>query len=395
MLCQHPYRQAEMKIVLWGTYDTGKPRVRLLREGIQRNGFELIECHTDIWGGIEDKSQIVGISKKLSLMLRILACYPGLILRYLRLPAHDLVLISYPGLFDVLLIRIFAWLRRVPVAWDVFISTYDTVVEDRHIVRYRHPVARLLWGLEWLAIRAADWVFMDTRTHAIRLEKLFSLSDGVCGSVWVGVEIEKFTGVVQEVVGELEPRSEGPLRVLFYGQFIPLHGIEHVVAAARLLRDVEVEWLLIGKGQEASRIREMLADDPLSRLNWMEWVDYSDLMNWIDRADICLGIFGTSEKAGSVIPNKVYQIVAARKPLITRDSPAIRELLNDSPPCTYLIPAGDARALANIVERHAYNMQHSEKNDCHTELVNRIDATAIGAQFREFLFSKRDFGPQK
>jgi len=375
-----------MRIVLWGTYDTGKPRVRLLREGIRKSGFELIECHTDIWGGIEDKSQVSGVFSKFALMFRLFFCYPSLIWRYLRLPAHDLVLVSYPGLFDVLIIRCFAWLRRTPVAWDVFISAYDTVVDDRRLFSVKHPAARVLWGLEWLAVRAANGTFMDTEAHARRLEELFHLSDGECGTVWVGAETKNFPASPTPA-----PRSERPLQVLFYGQFIPLHGIEYIVEAAGLLRDEEIDWILIGKGQETLRIREMLANAPLPRLRWLEWIDYPDLITWIQQADICLGIFGTSKKAANVIPNKVYQIIAAQKPLITRDSPAIRELLRHNPPCVDLVPAGNADALANAVKSHADILAGLRTTHCHADLANKIDAAAIGVQFRKWSQTKENF----
>ena len=307
--------------------------------------------------------------------------------RYLRLPAHDLVLVSYPGLFDVLVIRCFSWLRRVPVAWDVFISAYDTVVDDRRLFSVRHPVARVLWGLEWLAARAADGIFMDTEAHARRLERLFRLPDGECGMVWVGAETEKFS-----TSPAVPPQPGKPLQVLFYGQFIPLHGIEYIVEAAGLLRDEEIDWILIGKGQETLRIREMLAKAPLPRLRWLDWVDYPDLITWIQQADICLGIFGNSEKAANVIPNKVYQIIAAQKPLITRNSPAIRELLQHGPPCVSLVPAANAAALAHAVKSYADNMLANDGTlGCHANLADRIDAAAVGAQFRKWLLTKENF----
>ncbi len=56
------------------------------------------------------------------------------------------------------------------------------------------------------------------------------------------------------------------------------------------------------------------------------WVDYDTLHQHIADADVCLGIFGTSAKAANAIPNKAYQILAVGRPLVTRDSPAIREL---------------------------------------------------------------------
>jgi len=384
-----------MKVVLWGTYDTGKPRVRLLREGVCQAGFELIECHNDIWEGIEDKSQLTGFLNKLRLIYRWLGAYPKLMWRYLNLPAHDVVLVSYPGLLDVLLIRVFAWLRRVPVMWDVFISAYDTVVDDRRMVAANHPLAWLLFVTEWLAVRAADCIFMDTQAHAKRIESLFNLPDGACGAVWVGAETKKFPRIVDNFPIKADQNSGRPLQVLFYGQFIPLHGINYIVEAARTLRNENVNWILIGKGQEAERIRLMLEEEPLLRLSWIEWVDYSELVRWIGDADICLGIFGTSNKAASVIPNKVFQIVSSGKPIITRDSLAIRELLSHSPPCVYLVQAGNASALVNAIREHMKLIKHHQSLDCHEDAISKINVNAIGAQFRALLTSKLRFGEKK
>ena len=67
-------------------------------------------------------------------------------------------------------------------------------------------------------------------------------------------------------------------------------------------------------------------------------------------SDICLGVFGTSDKAARVVPNKVYDALAAGRPLVTEDSPAARELLHDGDDAL-LVPAGDGAALADALRR--------------------------------------------
>ena len=367
-----------MNIVLWGTYDTTKPRVRILSEGIRRGGHHLVVCHAEVWGGIADKSQIRGPLRKLRLLLGWLGSYPKLLWRYWRLPTHDLVLISYPGLLDVLCIAGLARLRGVPVAWDVFISLYDTIVEDRRLLAAQTLSARMLWWVERMAMRSASLVFMDTQTHARRVEALFGLPVNTCGAVFVGAETDLFTIGKAEAT---EAPTTGPLRVLFYGQFIPLHGIGHIIEAAQMLRDEPVEWVLIGIGQEAGRIRELLARDPLPRLRWLDWVEYDELVDWIDSSDVCLGIFGGSGKAASVIPNKVYQVMATGRPLITRNSPAIGELLHHDPPCVSLVTAESGEALATAIREFMAMTKEQRIEGCHRELRPLIDAAAVGKQF--------------
>lgn len=362
-----------MKIVLWGTYDAGKPRIRILRDGLRALDVEVIEIHKDIWEDVGDKSAMRGVRAWLGRGLRLFGAYPLLIWRYLRAPAHDLVLVSYPGQLDVLVLRPFAWMRRKRIAFDWFISAFDTVVEDRRLLGRRNPLAWMLLMGEWLASRASDIAFMDTAAHARRMEVLFRLPANSVGRVWVGAESAFFHASLRE-------RSDDCLQVLFYGQFIPLHGIGTIVEAARLLREAPVRWTLVGRGQEASRIRAMLAECPLPALRWVEWVPYGQLGEWMKRADVCLGIFGTSDKAASVIPNKVFQIVASGRPLVTRDSPAIRELLADNPPCVHLVDGGDPRALAGAIHDCMKFMQ-TPPSPCHRALRAQIDSVAIGKQF--------------
>lgn len=370
-----------MRVIFWGTYDSGKPRTRILRKGLRIAGVDLQEINASPWDGIEDKSQIRGKLSRSRVLVRWLLFYPGLAWRLIRAPRPDVILLGYPGILDVFVAMPIARLRGIPVVWDVFLSMYDTVCVDRGLAAPGGAIGRALFWIERAALRWVDLAFLDTRAHAQRIGSLFDLGKNACDSVWVGVESEYFSSAAAEIPAQ---PSAATMRVLFYGQFIPLHGISFIVEAARLLRDEPIEWQLVGRGQQAGDIHAMLEADPLPRLKWTEWVEYTQLQAWLTRADVCLGIFGLSDKAASVIPNKVFQIVAAGRPIITRDSPAIRELLSPEAPCTYLVPAGDAAALAEAILTHSRNYARCT-SACHAGRSKEIDASAIGRQFIEMI----------
>jgi hypothetical protein len=206
------------RILFWGTYDLGKPRTRILRDGLEALGYEVTEIHADIWGGQQDKSQMER-GKMVVALLRMLLAYPKLIWRFLRAPKSDIVLVPYLGQFDVIVLWPFARLRGTLIVWDMFLSLYDTLVNDRRLAAPSAPKAVCLRLIERLGCRAADLVLLDTPTHARYIERLFALLPGRTGAFPVGAEPAAFE--------RLPPteRHDGPTRLLFYGQMIPLHGI--------------------------------------------------------------------------------------------------------------------------------------------------------------------------
>lgn len=341
------------RFLVWGTFDTGKPRVRMLLEALRRSDAELPVCHRSPWSGIEDKSQVTGLTARLALLLRWLCGYPALILAYLRAPRHEVVVVPYPGNLDVLVLWPFARLRGARICWDMFLSLYDTVVIDRGMLPSGSLRARLLRAAEWLSTRAADQVLLDTKAHADHVATLFGLPAQRTGSFHVGAETETFVRAV-------DAPSADPVKVLFYGQFIPLHGLDTIIEAIATIERggsaEPIEFTIVGTGQEQARIDALIARLNLKSVNRIEWVDYSALPVLIANSSICLGVFAAEGKGTRVIPNKVFQILSVGRPLVTMDSPAIRELVEPGA-ALRLVPPGDAAALADAITALAIELR--------------------------------------
>ena len=367
----------DMTIVFWGTYDTGKPRVRILLDGVKSTGNEVIECHTTVWSDVVDKSQVSKTGARLRLLAKWLLSYPSLIWRYLGLPRHDVVVVGYLGHLDVLVLFALAKFRGVPVVWDVFLSLYSTIVEDRKLVGRRHPLAYFLHFWEWAACRAADLIILDTRAHAEYFVNRYKVSREKTGSVFIGVDPRNFPESLPNTSTGVKEKSV----VLFFGQFIPLHGLETICRAANLARQLPIQWVLIGQGQEEAQVARWIADAP--NVTHLPLLPYDELLKRVEESDICLGIFGRTDKAARVIPNKVFEILRVGKPLITRDSPAIRELLSPEMPGVRLVPPADPESLFRAVTAMIEEMRSQEWINLHSEVSKRILPRALGAHLIE------------
>lgn len=364
-----------LRVMVWGTYDLGKPRTRLMVQALRHGGAEINEIHASVWEGAEDKS-VMRRSDALKRGLSWALAYPRLVWRFMRAPRPDVVVVGYLGHLDVLILWFFARLRRVPVVWDAFLSLYDTVVMDRQMVSPRHPLAFALKAWEWMACRAVTKVVLDTEAQGAFFRDFYALEQNKVASVFVGAEALVFPPAPVH-----NENDRG--RVLFYGQFIPLHGIATIVQAARLSGSRPLDWLIIGTGQQAGVIREMLEADAPASLTWTPWVPYGELVKHIAAADVCLGVFGDGDKAGRVIPNKVFQVVSAGRPLVTRDGPGMRELVGAGAEGIRLVPPADPAALLTAVEELI--AEGAGARDLHGDLRARFSIEALAARWEAIL----------
>lgn len=371
------------RFLVWGTFDTGKPRVRMLLDALRLEDPALPVCHRNPWAGIEDKSQVKGIAARLAVLARWLLAYPALIAAYLRAPRHDIVVVPYPGNLDVLVLWPLARLRGAKICWDMFLSLYDTAAIDRAMLKRGGVLARLLYAAEWLSTRAADRILLDTRAHAAYIADLFSLPAAKVGAFQVGAETDLF------VRAETPPAGQS-LEVLFYGQFIPLHGLDIIVEAIALVEQDRaappIRFTIVGQGQEQPRIDALIASERLQTVERIRWVDFADLPALIARSSFSLGVFAQDGKGTRVIPNKVFQILSVGRPLITMDSPAIRELVAPSP-ALRLVPPGDASALAAAILALAQDLSGpggpEALHQSALAAMPRVGASAVRSQFLE------------
>ena len=96
-------------------------------------------------------------------------------------------------------------------------------------------------------------------------------------------------------------------------------------------------------------------------------------------------IFGDTDKAGRVIPNKVFQILASGKPLITRDSPAICELIDPEMPGIFMVPPADPKALLEIINLVKEKRNILTMQELHKEILDKITPASIGRALVEII----------
>ncbi len=327
-------------LCFFGTYPNEYTVTRMLRASAQAAGFTIQEIHQPLWEQTRTKGEAYfGLPSLVCLAGRYAQALWRLA-RQVRAPMGGVnaYVTGFQGQLDTLFL---AAVRRsrVPILFAPLVTLTETLVEDRHLHPATSLVGRALWQIDRASLRAADHVLIDTEAHRRYLVQRFELDPSRI-SVWpLGADLSVFKP-------RLPRPPDGRIRVLFFGSFLPLHGVETMLQAMVMLGDrPNIELTMLGEGPE--RDGPVAAKAP-SNIRWLPWVPYAELPEHVAQADICLGCFGGGTKAAMVIPNKVYQAAAVGRAIISADTPAIREVFADGENIA-LCPPGDAAALAQAI----------------------------------------------
>lgn len=273
--------------------------------------------------------------------------YLNIILQFLLLrKSYDVIFI---GFYGHPLVVIFRFLTNKPIIFDAFVSTYQTLCFDRKKFSPKSIIGKITFFLDKKACSLANLVILDTQSHIDYFVNTFKINNNKFYRIFVGADESVFYPRTNKKINDKKI-------VLFYGEYQPLHGIEFIVKAAKELEENKnIIFIIIGKGKEKENILTLVKTLKINNIKFIDWVPYQELPEEISKADLCIGgHMGITEKAQMVIPGKVYQFIAMKKPTIIARNKANQELFHDINKLYFANP-GDYKELASIINETIFS----------------------------------------
>ncbi len=260
------------------------------------------------------------------------------------------------------------WIIRLiaigkPLIFDEFMSPSDALLSEGKGGFLGRLAGIVLYPFEWLCLHFSARCLTDTVLHRQFIADRFAVSESKTDVVYVGAVPSDIGNAGQRV------DDDKPLSVLFYGTFLPLHGMDVLLHACKLLEGKPIEFRIIGgTGKALARFQSLLSDLNPGNVVHDAWVDFEDLQSTvIPNADLCLGgPFGGTPQARRVITGKAFQFLEQSKPTVIGkvDEPVA---FVDRRNCL-LVEQGSPESLAAAFE---------------WALANRKELPAIGANGRK------------
>jgi glycosyltransferase involved in cell wall biosynthesis len=226
---------------------------------------------------------------------------------------------------DVPLAKLLSVLHSRPLLFDPLAARFETKVIDWGRLRRGTPQAWWNFKIDQTAFRLADLILADTAAHKEYYCAAYGIPPQKVAVLPLGYDDDAFrpSAASEKPVSGRPPKNT--VWVLFYGSFLPLHGTEIVAGAARLLQDSDppIRFRLIGEGRTLASTRRAASE--ATNVMFTGRLPIAALARAVEAADICLGIFGGTEKARRVVPHKIYQAMGLGRPVVTLRTPAVEE----------------------------------------------------------------------
>ena len=259
----------------------------------------------------------------------------------------DLVMGTSPSLFQATSAAFVALLKRKPFLLEVRDLWPDFAIE-MGVLRSRILITIARWVESFIYWRA-DHILVNSPAYVdymldrgIHREKVSLIPNGVDPAMFDeqadGTCIRKELGL------------EDCFVVTYAGAIGQANDIPTIIRAAKRLASshTEIRFLIVGGGKAQEEIRQLVAQENLANVLLVGTRPKSEMSHILAASDVCVATLLNIPMFKTVYPNKVFDYMAAGKPIALGIDGVIREVVEKSE-CGLFFEPGDDLQLADTI----------------------------------------------
>lgn len=260
----------------------------------------------------------------------------------------DLVWGTSPPIFQGVTAWLLARLKRTPFLFEVRDLWPDFAIAVG--VLKNRVLIRLSYWLERFLYRRADRMMVNSPAYVAHVRQRGARAVDLVPN---GADPAMFDPADPGTAFRAAHGLEQKFVVLYAGA----HGLSNdlgvVLECARLLAaEPRLHFVLLGDGKEKPALQRRAAEMNLANVTFLPPVPKSEMASVLAGADACLAILKPIEAYKTTYPNKVFDYMAAGRPVLLAIDGVIRQVVEASGGGLF-VPPGEPAALAAAVRRLA------------------------------------------
>lgn len=239
---------------------------------------------------------------------------------------QDLIISTSPPFFVGIAGYIISRIKRIPFIFEIRDLWPESVVQLGQLKN--KIIISLLEKIELILYKKADLIITVTESfvdyiHAkgITREKIKVIKNGVNLDIY-------YPKIPQsELINKLGLNNK--FVVAYIGTIGLSHAIDMVISTAEKLKTTkEIVFLLIGEGAEKDKLVKQAERLKLNNVIFLPKIPREDLSNYYSITDVLLVPLRNLKVFRTVIPSKIFEIMAVQKPIIISVDGEAREIIN-------------------------------------------------------------------
>jgi len=302
----------------------------------------------------------------------------------LRAGPVDLVIGTSPPIFQAVSAWFVAFLRRRPFLLEVR-DLWPEFAIDIGVLRNRTLITLSRWLERFLYARATHIVVNSPAYREYLLEK------GIPGEkitlIPNGVDVRMFFPEADGQTIREQFNLDGKFVVTYAGALGMANDIGTILRAADQLRDNhDIHFLLVGDGKERANLEAQTRKLQLSNVTFAGSHPKASIPDFLAAADACVATLQDIPMFRTTYPNKVFDYMAAGRPVILAIDGVIREVVEAAEGGVF-VPPGNPSALADATRKLSADRERAQAmgNAARRYVVEHFDRPQQAAAFTELV----------
>lgn len=270
-------------------------------------------------------------------------------------PRHGIVIGSSPQLLAAAAAYAIARARRLPFVFEVRDLWPQSLVavgassEGSALYRGLDRIANYLYRHAETVVVDGEWKRKQLIEAGVSNEKVRIVRNGVAGELIEGLKTHAACSARERV--RRERGWNGRFVAMYAGTMGMAHGLETMLTAAEHCKsNPQILFVMIGAGAERERLIAKTRELHLDNVEFLPRQPHDSIPPFLLAADVCLVLLRRTEVFKTAIPSKMFEAMAAARPLVLGVEGEAKEILLTSE-AGLAVPPQDAGALAEAINR--------------------------------------------
>ena len=251
------------------------------------------------------------------------------LIKSIFLKKPDIILITSPSIFVGISAIILSKLKRVPFVLEVRDLWPESAVATG--VLNNKFLLNILYWLEYKLYKHSEKIVVLTPAFKENIEKRFPQFLGKIEIITNGADfsIMNSNNKAKEI---REKFGWGDKKVFAY---FGAHGVANdliqvVEVANRFKENKDIHFVLIGDGMQKDMLKQKAKEYNLTNLQFIDSVPKNEVVDYINAIDIGMAILKKTDTFKTVYPNKVFDYMSCKKPVLITIDGITRQLIKDA-----------------------------------------------------------------